>query len=125
MHCTHRSFEHFGVAAEQSTFVRQPTQADRAVSHLGVVPEQFASVVQPGTQMSKLGWHTGVEPPQSLLPRHWAQRPSPRQRGADAGQSVDAPHSTQVCVVLLQMATGDWQSALVRQPKHAPLAESQ
>jgi hypothetical protein len=125
MHWTQRSFEHFGLAAGQSTFVTHSTQVDRAVSHLGVAPEQFASVVQPGTHPSKVGWHTGVAPPQSLFPRHSTQRPSLTQWGADAGQSVDAPHWTHVRLVLLHTARGDAQSALVRQPKHAPEAESQ
>jgi hypothetical protein len=124
-HWTQRWFEHFGAAAEQSTSARHSTHSDRLVSHRGVAPEQFALLVQPATQVSTSGWQTGVEPPQSALPRHCAQMPRARHRGADAGQSEPEAHSTQMWLVVLQIGAPRPQSELVRHVSHAPVPWSQ
>jgi hypothetical protein len=83
-----------GVAA-QSAFVMHCTHDESVVLHFSVVPEHWASVVQPERQRNSSGSQIGAATPQSAFDVHCTHVCRvERQRGAAAGQSVFASHCT-------------------------------
>jgi hypothetical protein len=111
-----------GVAVfAQSATPMHWTQTARATLQCGDGATQPASEVHPALQRSSSGSQIGVDPPQSVLDRHCAQRPVDKQRGADAGQSADDAHATHVAVVALQNGSGAAQSVLLAHCSHAPV----
>ena len=110
----------------QSLFARHCAHVERWVSQTGVGAEHCELDVQPTRQRKSIGSQTGAEAPQSPFDKHCTQRP-PRgvQNGALVGQSELLPHSTHVCVTVLQIAAGCEQSVFDLQPTHAPVVVSQ
>jgi hypothetical protein len=114
-----------GRAAGQSAGRRHSTHAARAVSHFGVEPLHWVSLVQPGARHLRSSTsQVGVAAGQSLFVRQATH--SPRRtshRGAAAPHWVESTHATQVCVVAEQkgLPVALLQSVFVLQPTHAPV----
>jgi hypothetical protein len=126
VHCTHRpAMLQVGVDVPlQSAAVTHWTHDDVAVSQCAAVAGHWLSCVQPLRQVKSCGSQTGAAAPQSALVTQLTHA-FLKHRGALRGQSASAAHSTQVCVLVLQILGPCVQSADVRQPMQAPLAVSQ
>ena len=111
--------------APQSAPVLHWTHALRATLQRGEGAAHAASLVHPARHLSSSRSQMGVEPPQSTLDKHCAQRPVAKQVGADAGQSLFTAHCTHCAVTVLQIARGAAQSAMTLHPRHCPVAVSQ
>jgi hypothetical protein len=124
-HCTQSpSALHFDADAGQSAGLKHCTHCDLDVLHRGLSPLQLASEVHPAMHTRVRDEHTGREPVQSELFRHWRHRPA-TQRGAEAAQSVLEAHCTQTCESVLHAGNAWLQSELLRHDSHAPVVVSQ
>ncbi len=103
MHCTQTSLAPQNVPFEdpaQSALVRHSAHSDRSRSQTGVLPEHWASLVQPSMHVKAPGLQMGRATPQSALSRQATHCPvGTKHRGAVLpAQSASLAHATQELV---------------------------